>query len=290
MKITVTCLIFLSITSTIMGQTAPPLADDLKAYFPGYIYADGIWPVPDTSNEWITSEVTFNTNAKTVTFDWSFKDAGATVADHIDTVSVGYQPTAICRKAAIGSTLFVAGYAPRSGDVIVERWDITNLALGASAGPGGGTPKSTLGYSIQKTIIYNDATVGPLTDIAYHLPAERLWLFEYGGTNTIWALDPSTSQTTWVADRNVIPALSDMRGIRTMKVDPPAAEPGFIMLFEQWPHWEAAMPGFGDLDILVIRDEDLNGAFTDPDDEIAVIDWTEYHDRQYDEHSDNYYQ
>jgi len=85
--------------------------------------------------------------------------------------TVGFEPTAVCGKAAIGPDFFVVGYIPRTAQVVVERWTITNLLLGTAQSQGGGLPKSILAKGLRKDTIVTTSALQPIKTAVFHLPA-----------------------------------------------------------------------------------------------------------------------
>ena len=283
---------FLSLTATAAAQSTPdPLPDDLKANFTPATYAAIIHPstnLADIDRLWAT--VRFQTVAQELRFQWLARADGAKPKVVDEVYSVSYQPTDVCVRAGRGPDLFVAGYVERTGDVIIERWTVDDIALGSAIPQGGGAAVSTLAKTIRRSVVTITDEIGPIRTIAFHAPLGCLFALEAGSPYRLWKILPDTGAAVFAFDYNYMPQLALTKEITSMMVDDTAPDGGgFLFLFDPWTPWDMVAwhyHGIEDDDLVHMwRDSNLDGVT----DEALNIEMGELSNRGYYIHEDPYY-
>lgn len=260
-----------------------PLPPQLKATWAEAGFSAFIWyPITNPANvDQLSARVWFQTEARLVDFGWLANAPGAKPAELDESHSVSYEPTAMCCKAGRSPTVFIAGYAQRTGNVIIEQWDCDDILIGSGAAQGGGQPKTTFSKTIHKSAILQSSTVKPLKAILYNRYDQRLWLFEEESPWVVWRLDPDaeTPIPEALTDGIAVPAIAAAKSAQTTLVKPSAPDGGgFLIMLYPWRAWKPDWALSGNLkqsdQLFIMRDIDLNGSI----DESATLTWNQLKD------------
>lgn len=208
---------------------------------------------------------TFDTDTAELELEWHWCAPTATALHHeVETYSLGYQPTAFCKQSGAGPTMYVAGFIPRTGHVIVERWEITDLLLGQAATQPDGAVLSFLSKNIRKSVLLVSDEVQPIRSMAFHHTQGVLWLMEESAPHVVWALDPDNGSPTYLFDSSTYPEIADKYSMRSLMVDSAAPQGGgFVVALMPWRAWKPkwASPNkleWGD-EVFVARDANCDG-------------------------------
>lgn len=283
---------FLLLPATAGGQSTPdPLPHDLEVDFTSATYAEILHPsadLADVQRLWAT--VRFGTVAQELRFQWLARADGAEPQVVDEVYAVSYQPTAVCARAGRGPDLFIAGYVDRTGDVIVEKWTVDDIALGSAIPQGSGSAVSTLAKTMRRSVVTITDEIGPLRTIAFHAPLGCLFALEAGSPYRLWKIRPDTGAAVVAFDHDSMPKLALTKEIVSMMVDDTAPDSGgFLFLFNPWASWDVSALHLGGIEddelIHMWRDSNLDGLT----DESLNIEMSELAIRGYFIHEDPYY-
>lgn len=230
------------VTSTVMGQV-DGLPDSLLNPSTGTaVPAASMWILPPEgpNDRLITACINFNTADKKVFVNSLGSEDGTNDLNgwKFDTVETSFHPTAAASEAAAGTRFFVAGWAPRVGQVVIEEWVFDDILIGTTMPQGGaGEPKLGYSYTIRHTLIASTAQVAPLTGLAYIPATDSLLLFEEEDPHRVWKLHLSTGSL--LLDIQSLPQLASMKSIWMRLIGPGHASGGGLLLTgSNWRVWE----------------------------------------------------
>lgn len=157
------------------------------------------------------------------------------------------------------------------------------MAMAQTIPPSGGSPITTLTYSLDKERLVDTTAIGFVRAIASHPSSGDLYVFTENAPRTVWALDVSTGSFNPLYDEASLPTLETYESYATTLIGPAAAQPGFLVIGKPWRPWHEGTPASqasAPDSLLVLRDQDLDGVF----DETVELTWAEYRARGYFDH------
>lgn len=254
-------------------------SNDAALLFPG--------PTPASAQE-LSASIRFDTEQRVVELSWLFSSGGSSGAQH-ETQSVSWSPTAVCVQQGLGPSFYVAGYIPRTGQSIIEKWTVAPL-IGATQPAGGGPPLLSLTNSMQKEIVTITDGIGPIRTLIYHFSQARLWAFEETAPHRVWSIDPAAGVAQLAYDTSSLPELPGLLSAQVFKIKPGAPDGGGVLVvLYRWRAWKRLWLFPHELDpadtVWILRDGDGDGTI----DESGPISWAQYAARQYDQNMNPYY-
>jgi len=276
-RIPSTALLFFASIAQLHAQTKLP--DELRTSFGQfgptetsfiYTYEFNLEPVKGRVTLFNGND-TRNGLVNNVSIEWNAvsQAEGNHVTDQM--IPTGFQPTAATRSNGQCDTLYVAGWADLTGEVIVEKWDFKPKAY----------PITTITFpapSVVRTEILRCDTIQPISSITRNPNSNELWMLEWELTTPkkLLALDlglttPDCSSLKVLYDAgnpDDLAAYPQMIGLRSIYSGThPSA--GWIVYFEERPRWRSRRTYATPYNILVGFDGNLDGAldshfFNDP--------------------------
>jgi len=247
------------------SQTALP--DEMKSAFEAHgTVATVLRPDPGSVED-PRARVRFRTQERKVLLEWTFGIPGTATGlgmlDNgwrFDELSVGYEPTALCAAAGSATSFFVAGWVERLGAILIEQFDVSNMAVGTTYSPGG-EPISTLSLIYERSVVLARTGIGPVRALAFHKSRNELWLLEDSPQHRLMALDVANGSTTEVANATALPELAQMHSALQFVVPPSAPHPGFFVILRPQFDWELVDVEVVDPQstVCLFRDENLDG-------------------------------
>ena len=274
------------------AQQGPPLPDEMRARYGYHRFALELCPAADPALYGRFSLYgRFDTNKKEVTLDWFYLPPD--MKPHIDQDErhpVSFEPTAMCVEADASDTFYVAGYVQQEGLTVVERWTLTDIALGTAMLPEGVT-KATLSVNLRKEVLFEMpvSMVGPLRAMAYHKTQDRLWFMEEAAPYRLLSVNSEGEDLTVIADEITLPGLGQYKTMDASQVKTTAPDGGgFIIELFPWRHWKPLRGSKLQWSTkeLLFRDADLDGVV----DEIVEMTMQDRLDRAYVLHEEYPYQ
>lgn len=275
-----------ALPACLQGPALPaPLRSEFSASnFDFMMFPSSSAEADEQDHPFLALAASFDTAGKTLQLDWTFRAPGAEYGSETETIPLAYEPTAMCPESGSGTSFFTAGYVRHLDQVVVQRWTLHDISIGAAAAAvdgasdaeGEAAPQGLAGFrhstftrALRSETILSRSDVEPLRAIAFNRYAGELILLEDAAPRTAWCLDPATlGLAPWrdgngvpVNERSV-PALAQTRMLVTTLIAPPNAAPGFLLTGHADPSWKHGPAFQPSLDqVLVFRDADLDGTF-----------------------------
>lgn len=199
-----------------------------------------------------------------------------------------YRPLSVTADGGLSSTLYVTGWFERTGEIVVERWQIGTTVLSISTTPGGTEVVDFALPRITREELMRSYH-GAIFDAVFH-PASRklIWLSDKtydGSQREIISVDVDAESPTRIQlfDADDIPILDECEGMNIGVTDD-ASESVYVFIFTDY-QWNIGPSGSGE-QTHVLCDADRDGYFeisyhddyAEVAESSALIDWTTVHE------------
>lgn len=201
-----------------------------------------------------------NRDTREVRLKWKFTGSGGLYTQDVQSVTVGYRPTAVCRRAGKDNTFYVAGWLERSTTpvAIVEEWVIeTPIAIATAIPAGGSVPDSTLTFPIITKTQFLPQVAGPIHDMICNGLGNELWLLVKDNETRIVRMDLATTQVTEFVN-SAMRELGVLATHNSLWADM-NQEHGFVIWSERRRKWQLGSAFQPPYQVLVYEDANLDG-------------------------------
>lgn len=269
-------LVCLVLSSSVAGQGgASALPDYVRASFnPDLLVADS-FTLSGVSGGSLVARLYFNTDAQEVGVQWLAQsdqaDEDGVLVSGISTelFATSFLPTAVCREAGLGDAFYVAGYVPRTGDVVVERWRISSAEVGVLAPPitsppqtNPSPPKAYVTKTVRRSLVASLPQVSPLKAIAFNPVRESLVALDIGVDGdyaTAYEIDVDQGGCVVIQS---LAALSELNYHHSVEVYV-TGESGLVILLDRRPAWLYNDGVLTEMSksVVLIRDPEMDGSY-----------------------------
>lgn len=229
-----------------------------------------------------------DTEDRQVKIFWRARKGDAAPTQRLQIVDTPYRPTAVTQHAGVTDKLYVVGWFERLNLAIVERWTVSQAALGEAMSPTGQALTAWSEPTLVKEIVYISPTAlaDPiLRGAACHPFAERLWLLTNEPTRRLLSVsvteaaiqDPAGNTPVEALTHGDHPYVAGANSIKTLL----STTGGLILLIQNRLHWvsclsepyyqQKMLPQLGGVmtfepepHVLIVVDDDLDGAALTP--------------------------
>ena len=237
-----------------------PLPQPLRASF-AHTNADVVYP-PTKSDESIRAELTFENDEDITTpqvqIGWRFSK-GYESGRKRTTLEVPFLPTSVTGRTGGTTTLYVTGWSESESKVIVEEWELADLALVEALLPSGITKVTLAGPNVKRTRLAELENLTPIYCAAANPWTDELYLLDSETPRTIHRLDLTTGKLkrTPLLTEADEPALGGQRSLLSGLTK----NTGFVMFTKPLARWEDPTGGKLPATLVAFIDTDADGDF-----------------------------
>jgi hypothetical protein len=254
----------ISLVACLSSYTAAqtPLPQHLKVSTFGHFNADVVYP-PTKNGEFTRAELTFANDSQVSTdrvkIKWKFKSANDNSGSKQTEHEVSFLPTSVTGRTGGTTTLYVTGWSESESKVIVEEWELADLALVEALLPSGITKVTLAGPNVKRTRLAELENLTPIYCAAANPWTDELYLLDSATPRTIHRLDLTTGKLkrTPLLTEADEPALGGQRSLLSGLTK----NTGFIMFTKPLARWEDPTGGKLPATLVAFIDTDADGDF-----------------------------
>lgn len=206
-----------------------------------------------------------NVTSNVVQIRWSAYTPNGSFKYKVQTLSTAFRPLSVTADARLSQTLYVTGWVERTGEVVVEEWELGDTLLAVSTNGAGAETVNFVLPEVRRRELTRSPQ-GAVYDSAFHPATRELYLLQdltYDGSLreiTSVSVDAEEPQRDTIYDSGQIAILDTCEGMSVGVLESDASVYVCLFSVSRWGH-ESVDGSVSGAQSHVLHDVDRDGVF-----------------------------